>query len=136
MDMRSINHRANVAQWQERISECRRSGKTVRSWCQENSVLESTYYYWLKVVRNEILALSGIEAAPSRTQFSEVLVNNSSYNEHAISAGEETCAILQAGKFTVRINNGANPITIKTKKLPNESSLQTIYMWYNTDKDS
>ena len=53
-----------------------------------------------------------------------------------MQAKRENCQKLVSRKFTVRINNGANPITIKTKKLPNESSLQTIYMWYNTDKDS
>ena len=48
MDMRSINHQAKINEWKELISECRRSGKSINEWCEENTIKPSQYYYWLK----------------------------------------------------------------------------------------
>lgn len=56
MDMRSINHQVRVNEWRETIAECRRSGKSVKEWCSENSI-KTAKYYWLRVIRNESLAL-------------------------------------------------------------------------------
>jgi transposase-like protein len=56
--VRSLNHQATVRQWRELIAECRSSGKSVKDWCEENTINPSKYYYWLRTIRNESLMLA------------------------------------------------------------------------------
>jgi len=105
MDMRSLNHQASLREWCVLISECRNSGKSVRNWCEENSILPSKYYYWLRAVRNESLVLAGKSLAVPAQQFAQVRVKE---DEQDISASSGTCAILKSGAFSLEINNGAD----------------------------
>lgn len=41
-------------QWSKLIVECQNSGMTVRSWCKQKNLKESSYYYWLKQIRKEV----------------------------------------------------------------------------------
>ena len=38
-------------QWAEIIKRCQASGKTVKSWCEENGINIKSYYYWLRKLR-------------------------------------------------------------------------------------
>jgi len=105
MDMRSLNHQASLREWRELISECRNSGKSVRDWCEENSILPSKYYYWLRAVRNESLVLAGKSLTVPAQQFAQVQVKE---DEQHISASSGTCAVLKSGTFSLEINNGAD----------------------------
>ena len=44
-ELSKLNHHANLAQWQQLMYDCRRSGMTVKAWCAENGVSEKSYYY-------------------------------------------------------------------------------------------
>lgn len=41
--------------WYEAIIARNASGLTIRDWCRENGVNETSYYYWLKKIRIETL---------------------------------------------------------------------------------
>jgi transposase-like protein len=41
--------------WMKNISDRNASGLTIRQWCNLNNVNETSYYYWLKKVRREII---------------------------------------------------------------------------------
>ena len=45
-EMVIVRDAANLELWQERISECRRSGMTVTAWCETQGISDKTYYYW------------------------------------------------------------------------------------------
>ena len=47
-ELQALNTRNKMAEWAERIAECRNSGQSVRSWCLQNGVSEPTYYKWQK----------------------------------------------------------------------------------------
>lgn len=47
-ELQVLNTRSKMAEWAERISECRNSGQSVRSWCLQNGISEPTYYKWQK----------------------------------------------------------------------------------------
>ena len=47
-EMVIVREPANLELWQERISECRRSGMTVTAWCEKQGISDKTYYYWHK----------------------------------------------------------------------------------------
>lgn len=51
MDVQKITHEYRLKQWTQVIADCRRSGKTVKTWCEENNINSKSYYYWLKRVR-------------------------------------------------------------------------------------
>ena len=48
MTIQEIRYANKSAIWKQRIIECRGSGKTVKSWCEEHGVEFSTYYRWEK----------------------------------------------------------------------------------------
>jgi hypothetical protein len=105
MDMRSLEHQANVKEWRELIAECRNSGKTVKGWCEENSVRPSKYYYWLRVIRSESLVLAGKSIAVPTQQFAQLQVKEDA-QDMPVAGG--TCAVLKSGTFSLEINNGAD----------------------------
>ena len=43
-----MNNKDLHALWEERIEDQKASGKSIRYWCQENSLRESRFYYWRK----------------------------------------------------------------------------------------
>ena len=45
-EMVIVRNPANLKLWQERFSECRRSGMTVAAWCEKQGISDKTYYYW------------------------------------------------------------------------------------------
>ena len=105
MDMRNLNHQATLREWRELISECRNSGKSVRDWCEENTISPSKYYYWLKAIRNESLVLAGKSLAVPDQQFTQVRIKE---DEQDVSVASGTCAVLKSGAFSLEINNGAD----------------------------
>ncbi len=42
----SMKHAASLAEWKDRIMDCRTSGLTVQVWCEKNGLNRSTYYRW------------------------------------------------------------------------------------------
>ncbi len=40
------NEQQKLAEWTERVKQCRCSGLSVRQWCQENKINVSNYYKW------------------------------------------------------------------------------------------
>ena len=47
-ELQAFNGENKLAEWAVRISECRNSGQSVKTWCRENGIREQTYYRWQK----------------------------------------------------------------------------------------
>lgn len=45
--------------WIKIIEERNRSGLSVKDWCFQNHINETSYYYWLKKIRSSIINESG-----------------------------------------------------------------------------
>ena len=54
MTVTEIKHAAKRQEWQERIKECRSSGKRVRQWCEEQQISEATYYRWEREIFGKV----------------------------------------------------------------------------------
>jgi len=67
MDMRSVQHQALVNERKERILAQQNSGQNVRQWCEKNGEKEANCYYWLKVIRNEVLMTKNLPIASAKT---------------------------------------------------------------------
>ena len=44
-----------MEQWQQRIIACQQSGMSIKAWCQENGVATSSYYHYLRKIRESML---------------------------------------------------------------------------------
>ena len=42
-------------EWKQLIHERQQSGQSVRAWCLQNGIRENSYYYWLRIIREEAL---------------------------------------------------------------------------------
>ncbi|GAA4293724.1 hypothetical protein GCM10023142_30120 [Anaerocolumna aminovalerica] len=51
MTTQEVKHHYSIQKWTSIIQECITSGLPVRQWCNQNGILEGSYYYWLKKVR-------------------------------------------------------------------------------------
>ena len=53
--------------WYDAIIARNASGLTIRDWCRENGVNETSYYYWLKKIRSEALEAQDTEKEANLT---------------------------------------------------------------------
>ena len=47
--------------WMEDYARQQESGLTVKAWCQENGITQKTFYYRLRVLREEACSLMNLE---------------------------------------------------------------------------
>ena len=73
MTVTEIKHAGKREEWQERIMECRSSGKTVQQWCKEQQICTTTYYRWEREIfggigkkekESQALAVAGPQFVP------------------------------------------------------------------------
>jgi hypothetical protein len=107
MDMRSVQHEVVAREWQKRILEQRSSGMNVRKWCADNNVRENRYYYWLRALRNEELALSKTNGI-----FTELRLRNSGAAIDEPTSGG-ICAVIRGPSLCLEIHNGADQTTLE-----------------------
>ena len=50
-----MKDRVKMDNWRQRIQECQQSGKSVQAWCKENGIAASTYYRYLRKIRETLL---------------------------------------------------------------------------------
>jgi hypothetical protein len=51
MDVQKITREFRIKHWIDIIKECRSSGQTIKSWCEEQGINLKSYYYWQRKVR-------------------------------------------------------------------------------------
>ena len=54
-EITEIKTTVSMEQWQQRIMECQQSGMSIKAWCQENGVATSSYYHYLRKIRESML---------------------------------------------------------------------------------
>lgn len=50
-----IKSKVTLEEWKQRILECQQSGKSVRCWCAENGLSVSSYYHYLRKIRESLV---------------------------------------------------------------------------------
>lgn len=111
MDMRNVQHQALVKEWKERILAQRNSGQSVRQWCENNGEKEANYYYWLKVIRNEVLITTNLPATSTRAA-SFVELPGISTAVHPENRDRDICAVVHLSAMRLEIHNGASADTL------------------------
>jgi hypothetical protein len=90
LDVQKVTHEIRLRQWIGIIKECRGSGKSVKSWCEEKGISEKSYFYRQRRMREaacrELTAYQEqqiAKAAPSNTNTRVFAVRRISDDNHA-----------------------------------------------------
>lgn len=67
-NLKSLAAENLLALWTQRFADCRSSGKSVKTWCEKNSISHKTYYYW----QHKLFCMAKAECAP---QFAAMLAD-------------------------------------------------------------
>ena len=77
-EIQEILHNEKIKEWEERVFQCRDSGLSVKEWCRQNRISESTYFYWQREVwdkkKNELQQTGTPEKGIRRIRFAEVSI--------------------------------------------------------------
>ena len=110
--MKKASHEIQKAKWIENIKEYNNSGLTVRDWCRTKGITHGSYYYWLRVIREDALIKAGTLAVTGQTQFAELKASAETVTK-LNSNNQATCAILRSNGNEIEILNGADPNTLE-----------------------
>lgn len=58
MTVNEVKHQAKLAEWKERILDCRSQGIPVAEWCAQNGCHKTTYYKWEREIFGKLSALN------------------------------------------------------------------------------
>ena len=97
---------AQEQRWRERIEECRQSGLSVKEWCLQNGLKNTSYHYWVKKFR----IMEQQEAED--TIFAEVVLLPENKNSTKETVSMKAEFSLSFGDYSIGIPNGFNPITL------------------------
>ena len=61
MDTQLVAAQMRHRSWMEDYARQQESGLTVKAWCQENGITQKTFYYRLRVLREEACSLMNLE---------------------------------------------------------------------------
>jgi len=60
--------------WRDRIKECSQSGLSIKGWCQQNGLKDTSYHYWVKRFKflDQLRSKTRCTLDPGRYQLSPV----------------------------------------------------------------
>ncbi|MCM1566835.1 MULTISPECIES: IS66 family insertion sequence element accessory protein TnpA [unclassified Dehalobacter] len=112
MDSREATRQYRLNQWAQRIRECRSSGQKIADWCAEHGLSETTYFYWLKRVREaacEALPALNAEKNPIVPVNIAFPVADADHKRQDSSAD----IVVSLGAVSLEIHNSAAPALIE-----------------------
>jgi len=92
--------------WRARIEECRQSGLSVKAWCLQSGVKNTSYHYWVKKFK-----IMEQQEAGDNT-FAEVVLLPEGNNSTKEKSSMKSEFPLSFGDFSIGIPDGFNPITL------------------------
>ncbi len=103
MNTREARHPAQMAEWEERVKDCRSSGRSVKEWCKVKGIGYQTYYRWEREVTNHAsIQKVRQEAAtePVKAEFARIRTEG----ERPGSVKAQGAAIIRIGGVTIEVN--------------------------------
>lgn len=83
--------------WEQRLAEYEASGKSIATWCKEQTVRENQFYYWRKKIRT---------SQAEKTNPVQWLTVDLQVNKHSKIAAETIH--IEVGQATVKVAKGFN----------------------------
>lgn len=113
MKAQELKHKARLAEWKEKVGECRSSGETVKGWCQARGIAIKTYYYWEKEVLAEAEKAKDLAVGERRGGVNFAAVPALPEQSHQTEAYPAVAAKVRKGDVEVEIYVGAEAGTIE-----------------------
>ncbi|QHQ61064.1 hypothetical protein Ana3638_23685 [Anaerocolumna sedimenticola] len=106
MTTQEVKNHYSLQKWSSIIQECTTSGLPVRQWCQQNSILEGSYYYWLRKIR--IKTLESLPAVTTENAIQPVHQENTVFARLSVPQRTMTADVsLSVNGVDIGINNTA-----------------------------
>ena len=96
--LQTVNQQRKLSEWAERVSECRNSGLSVKTWCRENGVSEQTYYKWQR-------RLYELAQNQAENRFAEITPQAKNRSGIAVT--------VQIGGVELAVHNSADAATVE-----------------------
>ena len=96
--LQTVNQQRKLSEWAERVSACRSSGLSVKTWCRENGISEQTYYKWQR-------RLYELAQNQQENRFAEVTPQALNRSRIAVT--------VHFGGVELAIHNGADAATVE-----------------------
>ena len=98
--LRVVKENSNLAEWTRQVEDCRNSGLSVRKWCEQKGIAQSTYTYRQNKVWKAI--------NQSSNTFVEMPVEETS----DMAVVSHIAATVHIGGVNAEIHNGADEATL------------------------
>lgn len=112
MNTREVTQHYRLNQWIKRVQECRSSGQTIAAWCKEHNIRQSSYFYWLKRIRQ-----TACEALPAIQEGDHPIVPltlpTSAVDFGPMDEDPSPGIVVHCGAITLEIRNTASPTLIE-----------------------
>ncbi len=106
MTTQEVKNHYSLQKWSSIIQECTMSGLPVRQWCQQNDILEGSYYYWLRKLR--LKTLESLPAVPTENTIQPVLQDNTIFARLSVPQKTMTMDVsLSVNGIEIGFNNTA-----------------------------
>lgn len=99
--LRVVKENSNLAEWTRQVEECRNSGLSVREWCEQKGIAQSTYTYRQNKVWKAL-----------NQQRSNSFVEMSLEESPDMAVENRIAATVHAGGVHAEIHNGADEATL------------------------
>ena len=121
MTVNEVKHQVKLAEWKERILECRSQGLPVVKWCAQNGYHRTTYYKWEREIFGQLeRARKTCRSQQSECVIPAVLPHQPEFAELPIVAPTlalpesvqtpmfEPVAIIRIGKVELELSNSVS----------------------------
>lgn len=98
----------SLQKWSTIIQECKTSGLPIRQWCQQNDILEGSYYYWLRRIR--LKTLESLPAVTTETAIQPALQDSAVFARLSLPQQSVTADVsLSINGVEIGFQNTATP---------------------------
>ena len=104
-----VKTKFRMEQWIQLIQDQQVSGMSVKAWCQQTQIKETSYYYWLKRIRQQACSREMITAQSEPDgpiTFAKLPINLEKTNRSA-------AVVINFPSASVEVMDGAAPETIE-----------------------
>jgi len=116
MDVQKIAHEVRLQQWERMVQECRNSGKTIKTWCAENSINIKTYYHWQKLVCQATCRELSVVKEPKSQVVNDIVDDSPIFAELHMpeSKANKLAVTIKHNAMQINIYCGADAATVET----------------------
>ena len=108
-DLVELNHRKNLARWQQLVYDCRNSGMTVRAWCAQNGITEKAYFYRQRKVWKAVRQLKETREASRQADLPAIIPCALPLVSERQESAVTPALVLRSQTWTLEVNPGCDP---------------------------